>query len=236
MRSATKSSATRGHDPIQPDSVDAPLDGAFSRALSQGLNLPLSALRATMESLGQELARSGVAPLRITGVLREVERLAENVRGLCDFASPPVPRPLRCSIQEILESARRELAPEQRPCIVTAQVEPGIGLDVDGPLLSSCLRRLMENALEAGCEHVLLVSRLEPESATFSVIDDAPRAFDPAWALEAFHTTKPNRLGLGLALTRRDVQLMDGRLEFLSTPGGETCARIAIPVRPEEPR
>ena len=37
---------------------------------------PLHALRATMESLGHELlARQPIQPLRIDGVLREVDRL-----------------------------------------------------------------------------------------------------------------------------------------------------------------
>ncbi len=209
-------------------------EAAFSRALSQGLNTPLDALRATMESLSQELqlgSAPGVRPLRIDGVLREVDRLGKNVRELCEFASPPVPRPLACSLEEIVCAARAPLAPEQRARVVAARTDPGAALDVDGPLLSGCLRRLLENALEATEGPVLVIARREHGAASFSVVDDAPSALGPGWQPMPFHTTKPNHLGLGLALTKRDVALLDGRLEFLSTPGGETCVRITIQLK-----
>lgn len=205
-------------------------DRSLSRALSQGLDTPLAALRATMESLTQELQqRTGaLQPLRLDGVLREVDRLGKNVRELCDLASPPVPRPLTCSLEEIVHAARAQLAPEQRRRVVAARCEPGAALDVDGPLLASCLRRLLENALEATEEVVLVVARRTPDTASFSVIDDAPSVFGPDWKPVPFHTTKPNHLGLGLALTARDIELLNGRLDFFSTPGGETCVRITI--------
>jgi len=118
--------------------------------------------------------------------------------------------------------------------VVLASGEYGDEIVVDGPLLSSCLRRLIENAFEAGAEHVLLVARREPGLASFSVIDDAASGLAPGWKPLPFQTTKPNHLGLGLALTQRDVALLDGRLEFLATPGGETCVRITIQDPEEE--
>ncbi len=205
-------------------------NGAFSHALRQGLDLPLTALRASMEALRLELSRDGIAGRRIHGVLREVERLSENARSLLDFATLPEPRPLRCSVEEILRSARSALDAGQRPRVLVAPVQGRTFLDVDGPLLSNCLRRLAENALEAGSEHVLLVGRLAERQATFSVIDDARRGFEAAPMLAAFRTTKPNHLGLGLTLTQRDVELMQGRLEFLPTVAGETCVRITVPA------
>src|SRR6185436_14232221 len=122
-------------------------ESSLPRALAQGLDTPLAALRATMESLGQELQleHGAVKPLRIDGVLREVDRLGKNVRELCEFATPPVPRPLRCSLEEIVAAARAPLAPEQRARVIVARSEPGPDIDVDGPLLSGCLRRLLEN-------------------------------------------------------------------------------------------
>jgi C4-dicarboxylate-specific signal transduction histidine kinase len=214
------------NDPVQ--------DAVLARALVQGLNTPLAALRATMESLSQELLheRGSVAPLRIDGVLREVDLLGKNVRDLCDFAAAPVPSPLRCSLEEIVEAARAPLTTEQRVRTIAARCEPGAALVVDGPLLSGCLRRLIENALEATASLALVVARLEEGRATFAVVDDAPSAFGRDWRPSPFHTTKPNRLGLGLALTQRDVALLNGRLEFLSTTGGATCVRITVPGAP----
>lgn len=205
-------------------------DGSLSRALTQGLDTPLHALRATMESLGHELlAHEPIQPLRIDGVLREVDRLGKNVRELVDFATPPVPRPLACTLEEIAQAARAELAPELRERVVLARCEPKAVAHVDGPLVAGCLRRLIENALEATDELVLVVARLEEGEASFAVVDGTPSTLGPGWRPAPFHTTKPNHLGLGLALTQRDVALLNGRLQFLSTPGGETCVRITLP-------
>ncbi len=209
-------------------------DGSFSRALAQGLDTPLDALRATMESLSQELRQGSAtafAPLRIDGVLREVDRLGKNVRELVEYATPPVPSPLACALEEIVHAARAPLSPEQKERVVVARTEPGTALEVDGPLLSGCLRRLLENALEASEGPVLVSARREGHEASFAVVDGAPSALDASFRPVPFRTTKPNHLGLGLALTQRDVALLHGRLEFLSTPGGETCVRITVQLK-----
>ena len=206
---------------------------SLARALSQGLDTPVAALRATVESLEMEIQQQGsesLPPQRLDGVLREVNRLERNVRELCDYAGAPVPRPLACSLEEIVKSARAQIPAEQRRRVITARCEPEVSIQVDGPLLSRCLHRLLENALEATDELVLVVARLESGRATFSVIDDVPSALGPGWTPTPFQTTKPNHLGLGLALTQRDMALLHGRLEFLSTPGGETCVRLSIPT------
>jgi signal transduction histidine kinase len=232
MRPA-ENETTRPRGALLPGELQS--DESVSRALAQGLDTPLAALRATMESLTHELdqKRGGLPALRHGGVLREVDRLGKNVRELCDFAAPPVPRPLNCSLAEIIEAARAQLAPEQRVRVVVARCEAGAGFEVDGPLLAGCLRRVLENALEATEELVLVVARLERGTAGFSVVDDAPNAFGPDWKPVPFRTTKPNHLGLGLALTQRDVALLNGHLEFLTTPGGGTCVRITIRSKEE---
>ena len=201
--------------------------GDLSRALVQGLNLPLSALRATMESLTLELADGGVRPQRIAGVLREVDRLGKNVRELLDFAARPTVRAQPCSLEEIVSGARAQLSPELRSRVTAARCGRADAIRTDAPLLAACLRRLIENALEAGSEQVLVVARREPDCASFAVFDDA-RGFGQDPQCVPFRTTKPNHLGLGLVLTRRDVELLHGRLDFLSTPGGGTCVRITI--------
>lgn len=204
---------------------------ALTQALTQALDRPLNALRASMETLGQEVLGARDGELRMGGVLREVERLGDNVHKLVEFASPPVPCSSPCTLEEILRGARARLEPEQRSRVLGAQ-SGACELHVDGPLLTRCLHRLLENALEASPEFVLVVLRCERELLSLSVIDDAPGNFAAQrdWQPLPFHTTKPNHLGLGLVLTQRDIALLNGRLEFFSSPGGETCVRMTIPV------
>lgn len=211
-------------------------DGSLHRALLQGLETPIAALRASMESLSQALREDSAEArsARVDWALREVELIGRNVRGLCDFASPPVPRPLACSLEEIVSAARQRLTPEQRERVLMARCAARMAVRVDGPLLAECLLRLIENALEASEGLVLIVARTEGTCVSFSVIDDSARALAPGWEPIPFRTTKPNRLGLGLALTQRDVALLGGSLEFAPLPDGGTCARVTVMAREEE--
>jgi len=198
-------------------------------ALSQALDIPLHALRVSMESLNKALSREGDSAAILSGALEEVERLERNVRELVEFASEPNPMPLRCTVAEILLSASKRLAPELRRRVIVAQTEAGFMLEVDGPLLARSLFRFLENALEAGAEQVLLTARREGRSVRFTVIDDAPQPFDAAWAVSAFKTTKRNHLGLGLSLAERDVALLDGSIEFSNGYRGGKFVTVTVP-------
>jgi hypothetical protein len=49
------------------------------------------------------------------------------------------------------------------------------------------------------------------------------------WAETAFVSTKPNRLGLGLTLARRDIELLGGSLRFLRNRHGGSLAMVSVP-------
>ena len=206
-------------------------DPGLSTALSDGLNIPLAALRASMEALLREV---GERPLQATvnGALAEVERLGRNVQDLVDYATPVRPLPLRCTVEEILHAARNALRPAERPRVVVAHTAPRESLVVDGPLLARSLRRILQNALEAGSDQVLVVSRGGAERTSFVIVNDAADSFDPDWAVGAFHSSKRNHLGLGLALARRDLEQLGGRLEIGSGQTGETRVAVSVPTEP----
>jgi signal transduction histidine kinase len=117
--------------------------------------------------------------------------------------------------------------------VLLATSTPDATLRADGPLLVCALRRLLENALEAGAERVLASARVESGAVTLSVVDDGVRDFDPAWARTAFHSTRSNHLGLGLPLVERDAALLNGTLTLERTERRTTCAVLAVPI-PEE--
>ena len=200
----------------------------MSQAIAEGLDLPLSALRASMESLNRMLPAdvNGNGPLE--GALDEVRRLGRNVRDLMEFTSPPNPLPMRCTANEIAMSAMRGLAPEHRSRVTVARVEAGGTMRADAPLLARNLRRLLQNALEAGTGDVFLIVRRESGKTSFSVTDRSSHSFDTRNARSPFQSSKARHLGLGLALTERDVALMNGTLELRCSPS-RTYARVTIP-------
>lgn len=220
-----KETSVAGHAPTpQPHPL-------LAHALSSALNLPLGALRASMETLAQELGRTERVST-LPAVLAEVDRIGRSVRDLIDYTQPPEPLPLVCTLQEIAAAARNELPESERTRVSLACHDARSRILVDGPIVSRCLRRLLENAFEAGAPTVLVVSRRDGDGARFTVVDDASLDVDTDWALEPFHSTKSNHLGLGLHLVTRDLALLGGSLELTTSPQGTTCAEVRVPAAP----
>jgi C4-dicarboxylate-specific signal transduction histidine kinase len=60
----------------------------------------------------------------------------------------------------------------------------------------------------------------------------APFAFESIF--DPFHTTKPDGLGMGLALSRRIAEAHFGRLAAANRPGGGAMFRFILPVDQSE--
>ena len=203
-------------------------DRELSTALKQALDLPLSALRVSMEALFHELD-GRTAAVSLPSVLTNVSRLERSVQDLISYATTPRPLPLRCTVDEIARSASSELPRPLRERVLHARHGTNDALHVDGPMLSRCLRRLIENALEAGSSCVLVNRRREEDGASFTVIDTAPEELNPEWAIVPFHTKRANHIGLGLPLVHRDLLSMGGTLSLFATPRGSTCVEVRVP-------
>ena len=193
------------------------------------MDLRLSALRASLESLARDL---GEDP-RSAGVDRaidEVHRAGRTVRDLADYASAPTPMPVVCTLEEVIYCARLQLPREVRGRIVVARFHNRRRIFVDGPLLSRTVERLLANATEASGGEVLVSARCEDRCVQVSIINTggAPD-FDPTWAQAPFRSNKPQHLGLGLALAKRDVEALGGTLVFARTPRGETVVTVQVP-------
>lgn len=220
---------------VVPDRAVLAMPGeprALAQALVCGLEKPVAALRAAVEGLASEL-RVRPAPAAIPGVLEEVGRLGKNVANLIDFARASEPRPLACRLEEIVHCASRAFVPFHRPRLVVVHPERNPTVVVDGPLLSRLLERLIENALEASSEEdVLLIARSDEGLIRFCVLNHTTESFDGSWALQPFHSTKPNRLGLGLPLAEREARALGGRLTLEASPEGRVRAQVSVPAAP----
>lgn len=197
----------------------------FRAALCAGLETPLSALRATLESL----AGDGGESASLEGALREVLHLARGVQELGEYAAPPEPQPLRCSAIEIAYAGRYQLDRPLRDRVWVAN-DGADSLTVDGPLVSRALARILEHVLAAGSERALMRARNDAGSVAFAIVGDGA-AIDPGAAMLPFAQTGEHDLGLGLFLARRDLELLGGSLELSRTPLGDTCAIARIPRR-----
>jgi signal transduction histidine kinase len=105
--------------------------------------------------------------------------------------------------------------------------------------LRQLVLNLMLNALEAlepvsGRVKKLSVrsTRAETCHAMIQISDNGIGLDDPVAAFEPFVTTKPEGMGLGLAICRSIVAAHDGRLSAERNAGFGMTFTVALPIRP----
>ncbi len=202
-------------------------DDALARALIEGLDLPLSALRAALEGLARDFEGDPRA-VRLADAIEEVNRAGRTVQDLVDFTAPPEPLPLSCSIEEILAGARERLPAPMRERVLLARGDRGHKLHVDGPLLARTLFRLLEFGARSSSGHVLVSVRRDCGATLFTTVIHADRDC----ATEHEPVAERRRRGhsaLGLSIARRDLERMGGSLKLTDTPRGETVLVAKVP-------
>jgi len=105
--------------------------------------------------------------------------------------------------------------------------------------LQQVFMNLMLNALEAmkdGGGELRISSRPTPESQLQVCISDTGvglPADNADQIFEAFHTTKPQGTGMGLAITRSIVEAHGGQIWATANSGAGATFHFTLPVRPE---
>ena len=173
-------------------------------------------------------------------ILESAARLEMIVSQVQLYAYLPQPyrRPLEIKkwLAAILDQYQ-DLARRQEVEISLQAPEEELVVSLDPELMASALNYLIVNALEAMPQGGELVLTLEadPEELHIVIADtgsgisskDLPYLWDP------FFTTKADRVGMSLAITKRIISEHDGALEVESTPGQGTRIMICLP-RTEE--
>jgi signal transduction histidine kinase len=93
---------------------------------------------------------------------------------------------------------------------------------------------------ESGTGERILVLRTETADANMvraEVKDSGPgiKASDMGKIFQTFYTTKPDGMGIGLAITRSIVDAHGGRLEAHNSPGGGAIFSFTLPTAPHRP-
>jgi len=120
---------------------------------------------------------------------------------------------------------------------VTTDLPPA--MEADATRLRQVLTNLLQNALKYSDadRQVTLAAGGDPASVIFDVIDrgpgidpkDADRIFEPFF--RGANRTGVDGAGLGLAITRRLVEAMGGRVDVASTFGAGSLFRVTLPRR-----
>ena len=228
---------TFGHShPPGPDAIGA--------ALAHELNQPLAALTIYLQSLRRLCSKqpdvTGVMQEFVDKSLREAERAGEIVRRMRRFSSRSEPERQAISINSLAdESIELAFIAVTRPVKVTKKF--GIAmppLTGDPVQIRQVMVNLLRNAIDATSKKAkpqIAVSTISTNGfIQFNVADNGP-GVSPRIAdrlFRAFETSKPQGMGLGLAISRMIAQNHGGDLvlEPMGIDGG-ACFGLKLPVR-----
>lgn len=213
--------------------------GRLVAGLAHEVRNPLATLRALNEGLLLEVEPRQVRCEYAQRALEAVERIEGFVAAAVRFSRPFDPVRVRVELADLVAAARAAAQPAAAELTVATLPRPAVCC-VDPAQVIAALAAVIDNALEAATSPaaVRVAAGRAPDDGRSSLFvevrDDGPgvpaavatRVFEP------FYSTKPKRVGMGLALAASYADQNGGRLELASdeTPG----ARFVLWLREVE--
>jgi PAS domain S-box-containing protein len=226
--------------------------GEMASAIAHEINQPLTAIAnyayACIRLLRGGRASGEEALEAMRRVATEAERAGEVVRKMRSFVRGDEGQVSAVDANFLVAEVLRLAAPEARQSGVELVPALGSGLPevlADSIQIQQVLLNLVRNAVEAivagDCaERVVRIetARGAPGYLEIRVSDTGPGLAPDALekVFEPFYTTKPEGIGIGLALSRSIVDAHGGRLWATATPGRGAALHLTLPsaAAPEE--
>jgi signal transduction histidine kinase len=230
--------ALRASEPPRPQAKTVFETGICFVDLVHEIRNPLNGMDTTLQLMGRHLVKVNAYedPVMLSYVedlRKEIQRIHNTLLDIQTFWRDdiqPAPIEIRDLIAEVLKTA---------PLNHEVQgIHVKIALPEDLPrvrahdkLLQRALSNLIKNAVEAmpGGGDLTLRAYAHNSSVVVEVIDTGvgiPRDLE---VFDAFTTSKPGGMGLGLSIVQRIVSALDGELVYSSQPGNGTTFRLALP-------
>jgi len=212
--------------------------GQMSAGLAHELRNPLGTVKASAEMLSRNLGPENEMARELAGFIStEVDRVNSLITRFLQFARP---LELRLETADLTQTLDRAIVAAEREV-------PGVAIyrnyapeippfPFDAELMERVFYNLVVNAAQATAEGgaVTVKTRATGSTAEIAVIDrgsgiDAAQLetiFNP------FFTTKPQGVGLGLAIVSKIVDRHGGKIAVESEAGKGSVFRVLLPMQP----
>jgi signal transduction histidine kinase len=212
--------------------------GQLAAGLAHELRNPLGTIRASAEMLNHSVASENEVAREMAGFISsEVDRTNSLVTRFLDFVRPLELRPAPADLAQVLDRSvamvEREAA--AREVTVYKNYSPDIPpFPLDAELMERVFYNLLANAAQATAPGgaVTVKTRAVGGNAEVSVIDRG-EGIDPkliSTIFNPFFTTKPDGVGLGLAICSKIVDQHGGKIAVESEPGKGSVFRVYLPM------
>jgi signal transduction histidine kinase len=215
----------------------------FASGIAHELNQPLAAI-ANYSAVAD--ACLGAQPPQMPKVRDAVARMGEEaqragkiIQSLRSFIHKRQVEHRRHAVVDLLDQPLALLKPmaDRLQVGIAVQARDRMAqIDCDAVMIEQVVVNLLRNALEAVAtlpapppDAVTVQVEGDAESVAIRVSDRGPGIADPARLFQPFYTTKPEGMGLGLAICRTVVESHGGRLWAEDNPGGGAQLTVRLP-------
>jgi C4-dicarboxylate-specific signal transduction histidine kinase len=221
--------------------------GHLTAGLAHELNQPLAAIANYAEACDVELLDSrkadGGRSDRLRKHLEKVRqaslRAGQIVRRMRNFVRPNAATPadvdINLLVTDIVELLRTEI--ERAEVEVALDLaNRGARINADAIQIQQVLVNLVQNALQSmhrcpiGERRLTIRTSTTDDSVQFDVVDSGPGFAEADDVFAPFHTTKPDGLGIGLAICRSIVENHQGTIWIGSSVGQGAKISFALPL------
>ena len=224
--------------------------GEMATGLAHEIKNPLAGIKLSIEVLSQSMEKNlaGEDKEILSKVIDEIKRIESLIKGLLNFARPPLPQLVNTDVNAVLDSVASLVLQNQSrtpggPRSIT------LAKDFDGNLpeimadpmqLRQVFMNLILNAVDAMKDGGNLGIKTRFDNANQSVrveLSDTGRGIDAVVMgklFQPFFTTKTKGTGLGLAISKRLVEDHGGKIGFEKNSAGGATFIITLPVAPSE--
>ena len=211
--------------------------GELVAYIAHNIRNPLASIRAAAQVGHQEALDSHEA---FQDVIATVDRLERWVQNLLSYMKPLslnlVPEDLNRLIRNAAAMFPNQTAGQSPKLVLDLHPLPPV--ETDAQWTEQVLVAVMANAIEASGpdDRVVVVSRVMQEAVTIQVRDEGSgiskevrdKVFDP------YFTTKPDGVGLGLAMAKKVMNAHEGTIQLHSDEGRGTTVALRYPFSPSQ--
>ena len=210
--------------------------GQLSAGLAHELRNPLGTIKASAEMLQRAVTNENEVAREVSGfIASEVDRTNSLITRFLDFARP---LQLRLDTADLGQTLDRAVAAAQRESprvAIYKNYDPEIPpFPFDAELLERVFLNLVVNAAQATQPGgaVTVKTRAVGDNIEVAVIDRGsgidPKNLDNIF--NPFFTTKPQGVGLGLAIVSKIVDQHGGKIAVESEPGKGSVFHVLLPM------
>lgn len=212
--------------------------GQLTAGLAHELRNPMGTIKASSEMLMKPSTQTRPEVMaEMAGYIgSEVDRMNSLISSFLDFARPLQIRAVEADLRSIIDEVFRQQADLAAKCGVNLVLEMPNGpmiFNFDPELLRVALSNLVQNAIQASKAGTEVEVRVVPTDDNVNIFvtdhgsgiqkEHLENIFNP------FFTTKPNGVGLGLAIVSKIADEHNGMIKVFSEPGAGTRFDLTLP-------